>query len=74
MSYYEAKIVTGRDDHQTTYDEENVLRYVSVDDAVAKLAPSTRGETWDVFDPQGNRVVRIHVDGGVDHTWTGGQP
>lgn len=64
---FAAKIVTGRDDNGTTYDDENVLRFTSLDDAANAVACNTQDHTWDVFAPTGERVARVHVDGGIDH-------
>lgn len=62
---FAVKIVTGRDGDGTTYDEENVLRHPTREAAVSD-ALNIRGETKDIFNPAGERVVRVHVDGGCD--------
>ena len=67
---YEIKIVTGRNDDGTTYDEENVIRVA--DESAAIREALTLPGTKDVLRPEGELlqpVARVHVDGGVD--WYG---
>lgn len=61
-------MVTGRDDSGTTYDADSVLRFPTLDAAANTVAQDTRDATWDIFDPTGTRLARVHVDGGIDHT------
>lgn len=60
-------MVTGRDDSGTTYDADSVLRFPTLDAAANTVAQDTRDATWDIFDPTGTRLARVHVDGGIDH-------
>lgn len=65
---YEAKIVTGRNDAGTTYDEENVLRHNDCATFLVEIALQPCGRTWDVFEPHASPepFARVHIDGGID--------
>lgn len=59
------KIVTGRDENGTTYDEQTAIEHAGdVSDAICVALQRRSGVTQDVFE-NGERIARVHVDGGI---------
>lgn len=68
---FAVKIVTGGSfPDATEYDEDNVLRFPTAEQAIEEahsFAVTARGAVDIVDESDGRRIARRHVDGGIDY-------